>query len=234
MISQNQMNKKITFLVLIALLAPNLVFGETDTSNSVQTKNEAERQKIETLRQEKEQERTTIKDELETKKENLKQEMEQKKEEVKNTIEERKQNATENVNREVAKFVRNMNERLNAAVNRLVKLADRIDSRIAKMETDKINVTKAKELMVIARAKIETAKASATLVTVATTSTSSTASSTATTTIALIKEAFKVTKAQIEKAKTDIKLAHEALVNVVENLKPGKNKTATTTSESEN
>jgi cellobiose-specific phosphotransferase system component IIA len=45
----------------------------------------------------------------------------------------------------------------------------------------------------------------------------------------MIKKDFDGLRAQLDKAKTDIKAAHAALVDVVNNLKPGRNKTATST-----
>ena len=155
----------------------------------------------------------------ETKKETIKDEIEAKRESIKNSVEERRQNAVDKIKERVDQFVQNVVNRYEAAISRLEKLADRIDSRIAKMEADKIDVTKAKELMVKAKAKIEIAKTSIIGIT--------TTISTNATTTALMKEEFKIIKTQVEKAKEDIKTAHAVLVDVVKNLKPGQNKLET-------
>lgn len=190
------MKNKILLLSLVSLLAlPNLSLAETNASTT---------------------KRDTIRDEIENKREMLK-----------NSVEERRQNAVEKIKERVDQFVQNVVNRYEAAVNRLEKLGERIDSRIAKMEkqntlketSDSTDLSKAKELMVIARTKIEIAKTSIAGIT-------ATVSANATTT-ALMKEEFKTMKTQVEKAKEDIKVAHVALVDVVKNLKPGQNKLET-------
>lgn len=168
--------------------------------------------------------RETIKNEIENKKEALKQEMEQKKEAVKNSVGEIRQNATDKITERVNQFVEKMIERFNAATNRLDLLVKRIESRITKIESKNIDESKAKELLATAKIKIEAAKSSISLVTFQTNITSAAASTTASTTAAAIKNAFKITKTQIEKAKQDLKDAHAALIDVVNSLKPGDNK----------
>ena len=150
---------------------------------------------------------STIRDKIEAKKEALK-----------NSVEERRQNALNKIIERVNQFVQNIIERFDAATNRLEKLADRINSRITKMEARNVDVAKAKELLAAAKAKIETAKISVTGIAGATIDTSL-----STTTVA-VKKDFGIIKTKIEKAKEDIKAAHAALVEVVNNLKPGQNK----------
>lgn len=193
------MKKKLLFFVLVSLLVmPSLSFAETSTSTSVKEKNEVKKEKVE-------QKRETIKDEIEAKKEALK-----------NSIEERRQNALDKIKERVDKFVQNMTERFNAAIERLDTLASRIDSRIAKLKEAKIDATKAERLMATAKTKITVAKTSVSGLTGAISDTASTTAS--------VKEEFKAIKDQIEKAKNDIKAAHAALVDVVNNLKPGQEK----------
>ncbi len=163
---------------------------------------------------------TTIKDEINARKET-----------VKNSVDTIRQNAIDKIKEQIDQFVQNIVERFDAATGRLEKLADRIDSRIAKIEANKIDVTQAKELLVTARAKIEIAKTSTLYID------TNIASSTATSTAAL-KEEYGVVKIQIEKAKEDIKTAQTALLDVVNSLKSGDNKlknstasTATTTNQ---
>lgn len=217
-----RIENKILFLVLVSLLAlPSLSFAEPCTADvkvcsdgsyvsrsgpscefgSCPTKTEGVGTKVDLEKKKRE----TIKDEIEAKRES-----------IKNSVEERRQNATNKIKERIDQFVQNIVDRYEAAVNRLEKLAERIDSRISKMEADKIDVKKAKELMVTAKSKIATAKTSIASIT--------TTIGTNATTTALMKEEFKAIKIQVEKAKEDIKAAHQALIKVVENLKPGKNK----------
>jgi hypothetical protein len=200
-------NKLLLFLIVISLaILPNLSSAQTRA--------------------------TTTKANVE-KRDTIKAVIDAKKEAVKNSAEEIRLNAIAKIKNVVDKFVQNVLDRYSAAIARLGKLADRIDSRIAKMEAKKIDVSKAKELMVTARAKIETARVSTILINLP----ANTASSTATTTIASLKENFKVAKTALEKAKTDIKAAQAALVDVVNSLKPGDEKlrgSATTTATTTN
>lgn len=199
------MKNKLLFFALTSLLVvPVLSIAQTTTKNRTES-----------------EERGTIKNQLDAKKEELKQEMKQKREELGDNIQERKHNAIAKMEGKVNKFVQNVIERNNAAIERFTKLADRIDSRIAKLDANKIDTTKAKSLMVTARAKIETAKASIALIKLPSTVAAST---TASTTVSMLKEAFQTVQKQIEKAKTDLKAAHAALVNVIENIKPGQEK----------
>lgn len=183
---------------------------------------------LDARKKELEQKRETIRTEIEKRKEELKTEINEKKDSIKNEVEKKRENAINQIKERLAKFVANTIERYEAAIERLEKLAQRIDSRIAKFEAEGVNVTKAKELMVVAKLKIETAKTSVSGINL---QSELTASSTATTTV-MIKKDFEGLRVQLEKAKTDIKAAHAALVDVVKNLKPGRNKTATSTATS--
>jgi hypothetical protein len=164
----------------------------------------------------------------------IKDRISEKKDEVKSKIEEKRGEVQDKIKARVDEFTKKVIERYEAALDRLVNLAARIDSRIAKFEAEGTNQAKAKELMVTAKAKIEIAKTSianikAGIYATSTASTTSvTASSTATTTPSL-KPGFDRLRLVMQKAKTDLKAAHAALVEVVKNIKPGRNKTATTT-----
>jgi len=165
----------------------------------------------------------------------IKSEIDAQKAALKNSVEEAKQNATDKIKTQIDQFVQNIINRFDAATARLGKLADRIDSRMAKMEAQKIDVSKAKSLMVVARVKLETARISVISISLP----ADVASSTVSSTIASLREDFKIVKTQIEKAKTDIKAAQAALVDVVNSLKPGdeklkKNSLATTTATTTN
>jgi hypothetical protein len=167
----------------------------------------------------------TIKDEIEAKREAIKQNVASKTDAIKESVEARRQNALNKIIDRIGQFVANIITRYDAAVNRLEILSNRIDSRIAKTEEQKIDVTKAKELLANAKAKIEIAKTSTLNIT------GNIASSTASSTAELKKE-YEIVKTEMGKAKEDIKTAHAALVDVVNSLKPGNNKTkdASTTS----
>jgi exonuclease VII small subunit len=193
-------------LVAISLIAlPNLSLAETNVSTTSKANPEK---------------RNVIKAAIDTKQEA-----------IKNSVEEMRHNAIVKIEERVGQFVQTVIDRYNAATARLEKLADRIDSRIAKMEAAKIDVSKAKELMTVARVKIETARVSIVLINLPT----SVASSTTSTTIASLKEDYKTSKTQIDKAKTDLKAAQAVLVDIINNLKPGdkklKGSSSTTTTE---
>lgn len=223
-------NKILLSGVLVALCVLPFVSlaeeGSVESRVKVGTSTEARlkaKAELEAKKKELEDKKESIKSEIESKREALKEEVENRKDSIKNSVEERRQNAVNKIKERIDQFLQDVAERFEAAINRLEKLSDRISSRINKLEAEKIDVSKAKELLIIAKAKIDIAKTSAGNITIA--------SSTATTTVAL-KESFKSLKTIIETAKKDIKAAHAALIDVVKNLKPGRNndKTATTTS----
>lgn len=204
-ISNGMKNKLLLSAIIVTFgILPAISFADTATSSNDKVK-----------------ENQTIKDEIEAKKEALK-----------NSVDSIKQNALDKMKEQINQYVLNVIERFDAATGRLDKLAQRIDSRISKIEAKNIDVSVAKELLVAARTKIEIAKTSTLYIT------TDIASSTATSTAAL-KEEYKIIKDQISKAKDDVKAAQAALVDVVNSLKPGDNKlknsaaspTATTTNE---
>jgi len=148
----------------------------------------------------------------------IKAELEAKKEALVSAVQEKKQSVIDQIKIRMDQFVQKVVERLGAANNRLEKIAGRIDSRIAKMQAQNIDVAAAKTLLATARTDIETAQTSTAMIT------ADFASSEATSTAAL-RDEYTVVKTEIEKAKNDIKTAHAALVDVVNSLKPGSNKT---------
>jgi len=194
-------NKLLSLLVVVLLgVLPVVSFAETTgPGNNPETKGKVE-QKI-----------NTIKDNLEARKDA-----------VKNSVQERRQNVVDKILERTNQFIQNVIERFEAVVNRFDVLVQRIESRIAKIESRNIDESRAKELLAAAKVKIETAKSSIAFIAVI--PATSVASTTASTTASMIKEAFKNVKTQIEKAKKDLRDAHAALVDVVNNLKPGDNK----------
>lgn len=98
-----------------------------------------------------------------------------------------------------------------------------------KLEAEGINVIEAKNLLDAARLKIGIAASSTALIKIeANEFMSENASSTATSTN--YKNEYRDIKNAVEKAKKDIKAAHAALVDVINSLKPGRNKPKTATS----
>jgi len=139
--------------------------------------------------------------------------VEQKLQEIKNKYREQRQTR-------IAAYVEKMIARFNAAVERLEKLAVRIDSHLTNLETKKVNVTEARALLITANTKIQEAKNSIALI--RPTADSALQSDD-------IKMAFESARQIIDNAKTALKSVHAALVDVINSIKPGLNKTATTT-----
>ncbi|MFH0804027.1 MAG: hypothetical protein V1896_00275 [Candidatus Zambryskibacteria bacterium] len=201
-------NKSLLILVIVSLLIlPGLSFAQSTASGNTESEDGGKAKEV-----------RTIKDEIENKKQILRQEMASRTDAIKSSVQERRQNAVDKVIERINQFVSNIIKRYDAATNRLEILADRIDSRITKIESGNIDVSKAKELLTVARAKIEIAKAGVNDIA------STTSNTTFGSTTATVKKDFEVIKIQIEKAKEDIRVAHAALIDVVENLKPGQNK----------
>jgi Skp family chaperone for outer membrane proteins len=231
--------------LLVFALSPLLTSAESSTNASTtkpriespewfKQRNEEAKAEFEARKKEIEQRREDLKDEMESKradfkaenkqnKEALKNEIETRKEDLKNKIEERKEGALGKIQERLVKFNQNIKERFDAAIERLEQLAGRIDSRIAKMETENKDVKTAKDLMVVAKLKIETAKTSIAGIDL---EAGVIASSTATSTSAF-KADFEKLKNQVEKAKNDIRSAHSSLIDVVNSLKPGQATTTT-------
>ena len=150
----------------------------------------------------------------------IRDQMEAKREALKTAVEERRDTAINKIKDRIADFTDKVIKRFEAALERLEKLATRIESRIAKMEAEGIDVVEAKELLLAAEAKIEIAKTSVAEISLPL---QDVISDTGTTTAA-IKGKYESLRAEIVKAKEDIKAAHAALVEVILNLKPGFNK----------
>lgn len=203
--------------------------GQISTSSQwYKEKSEEAKKEFELRKKEIETKREALKEEIEKRREEMKKELEDRKENIRGEVEKRREENLQKIQEKASKFIKNVLERYEAAIERIEKLASRIETRITKMESDQIDVKKAKELMLIAKVKIETAKTSVAGVKL---DAELVSTSTATTTSAF-KADFQKFRTQLENAKKDIKAAHAALVEVINNLKPGLNKatsTATTT-----
>ncbi|MEK7535458.1 MAG: hypothetical protein AAB590_00370 [Patescibacteria group bacterium] len=195
------MNKtKIIFAVGIAsLLISSPVFAESATGTksreSGMEKREVAKERVSDKREE-----------LEAKKSELKTEVSAKRMEL------------------VKKFAAKMVKVHQAAVNRLDKLADRIEARIAKFEVSKnVNLDEAEALLVAARAKITIAQNY--LNTIPGMVTTATATGTPAT-------AFSAIKGYFATSRDNLKDAHGSLVDVISSIKVGMkiaSSTATTT-----
>jgi chromosome segregation ATPase len=146
----------------------------------------------------------------------LKEKVEAKRDEVKNKIEERKDDARERIETRFAKFMAKVVERLNAAAGRFDKITLRIESRLTKLEDEGADESKARALLITAKQKLDIARISINNVNIAASSTIS-ASTT-------LKMNYPAIKNVVEKAKDDLKATQAALVDVIRNIKPGKNK----------
>lgn len=210
--------KIITILAIGLAMLPIVSYAENASStNQIRTKEELQE----------------MREKAEDRKETIKEEMERRKEEVQNQIQERREELQNKVENKIADFILKISNRYGAAIERLEGIAERIESRIIKLEDQGINQTKAKELVLEAREKITTAKASLTLIGDWEAEMKSVASSTASSTASNIKSRFPELKNLIAGGKEDIKEAHAALVEVIKNIKPGLNKATTTETETE-
>jgi len=104
----------------------------------------------------------TLRGELQDKRQEVRTELQQKRGEIKTSIsqerEKIKAERVQFVNERVGKLVDQMIKRFNTALERLVKIADRVDSRIAKVKANGKDTSLAEKSVSDARAKIEQAK----------------------------------------------------------------------------
>ena len=210
---RNTKLKIISTVILGLMLLPIASFAETGSTTSTTTRASIKTE-IEKRREEAKNKIDQNKQEFELRKEEIKQGMETKREELKQKVEERKQMIDSKIEERLSKFISKLEERFNSAIERLEILVTRIESRIAKMDEEDIDTTKAKELLTEAKGKIEIAKTS--ILAIGTKADEVLAGDT--------RALYPELKTVVEKAKSDIKSAHEALINVVRELKPGFNK----------
>ena len=189
------MKNKILFTSLsLIFILPILTSAQSTTSPKI-------------IREELQQTRNTIKDEVKKEKENLK-----------NSVENRRNEAVIKIRERLDKFNQNLIERFDASIDRLEKIANRLDSRIAKIKARNIDTTSTDKLMVIARNKIETAKIAVTNIA------STTANTNFGTTTAELKGNFNNLKTEIENTKKTIKEAQIALLDAVKSLRASDDK----------
>ncbi len=161
--------------------------------------------KLEAFHQDVEQKRETLREDIETKREEFRNDAEKRQEELKKTIGEVRA-------KRIEEFFNQMMERMDAAIDRLDKLAARIQSRLDKLAADGKNVStqqtlldKAKTSITAAQSAIDDAKAKFTTM----------ASSTDP------KAEFAQVRDAVVVVRDKTKDAHAALVDVINSIKVG-------------
>jgi len=195
----------------VAPVATVKVNSVTDLRAEVKEERAVEMEK----RQEEKREIKEDKNEIKTTVKENRKELEQKRDELKKQVADKRMQL-------VAKFATQMTRVHQAAIKRLTKLGDRIDSRIAKIEAGKkVSMADAKAKMVIARADIAAAQtyldgiaAQVTVITSASTTP---------------QVALKDVKDLFAKSRESLKTAQQALVDVISSIKVGIAVSATTT-----
>lgn len=156
----------------------------------------------------------------------LREKAQEKKDQIKEKVDSKREETQNRVKDRLDSFIKTVIERLTAATERFDKIALRIESRITKLESEGVDESKAKELLVTAKTKISVAKAGISNIHIAASSTVATSTD--------LKVNYQAIKDAVEKSKEDLKAAQSALVEVIRNMKPGQNKlNATTTAKVE-
>lgn len=114
------------------------------------------------------------------------------------------------------RFAATMITRMQAAIDRMKKLADRLDSRITKEKERGVDTTKAEASLAIARVKIADAQAAITVATTTVSAESTYASVSASTTKP--SDIGKPVREALNKAKDAVFAAHKALVDAISSL----------------
>lgn len=208
------MNKKYLFSVvfIFMLLLSGSVFAEENETKTI--KIDEAREKLLDLKQRALEERAEARARLASTTEKLK----EKRKELKSDAELK---LAKKLEERKAKVV----EVFEKALENVKNLIERIASRISKMEAESINVAEAKVLLETARSKFTLAETElANLENMLLSDIPSGSTSTER------KSALKSLNAQSEKAKTAIKAAHKATVDVISSLKRGLMKSKTSTS----
>lgn len=235
------------FLAIAAALGPT-AFAEENSAPGVRGQIRDGRENIreekqdrkedgKTLRQDFRADRATLKNSTSTKRETAEQ-VRDLRQDLQEDVKARNEEAREKIKDERA-HIRDLKEerrreqakkhfdhmvaRMVAHIERLEKLADRIDSRIKKFEATGRDMTKAKQLLVTAEAKISAAKSA--LETFKTEGSAIVATIASTTP----KDTLKNLKSLADVVEKAIKEAHRALVDAVNSMIPGKPGRATTT-----
>jgi len=228
-IQTNMKQIKIIAITIAVLMTAPFVFAETNTAttgiNPEKTRMELLRQKADEIRakasttKEKLLEQVkALREKASTTRANLQKEAQTMREKVQDKKVEMKNNFDAKKIAILKRTAENTVRILQEAINRLEKIAVRIDSRITKMEANTIDVTQAKANMVIARQKIADAKtALATAKNVI--ATIETDAKNASTTPNIMGDSTKKIKEQARLVKDALQSAHSALVQSIKELK---------------
>ena len=112
----------------------------------------------------------------------------------------------------IASYLENVSKKMTAAVERLDILSGRIESRINKLEERGVDMTKAKELLQTARARIREAGESLSM---------ALSQARETLTIDISRDSFGKAVATLAQAKEKLRDAHQALVEAIRAMKAG-------------
>lgn len=202
--------------LLVVLFAGSIAYAENlspTTAKQVRATATSTSQVREEVRNEIRQMVASTTDKIKELRDERKVQMEQKLQEIKNKYQEQRQTR-------IAAYMEKMINRFNAAATRLETLANRLDSHLTNLETKKVDTIEARALLVIAKTKIQVAKDSIILIQPTTDSALQSID---------MKAAFDSVKQIIAATQQTLKDVHAALVDVINSIKPGLNKTATTT-----
>lgn len=122
----------------------------------------------------------------------------------------------EKFNTGIANQIAKVNDRLSDAIDRITKVDTRLVAHIAKLKSRNIDTSTSDALLLEAKAKLTTATEKVTALNTSLQAILATNISTTT---------KNTIKAKITEANTYVKSAHAAYIKVIENLKPGRNKT---------
>lgn len=199
--------KKLTLTALILFMLPFGLYATEleDESNNGSSKPLEVRRQIEERKVEFEKKRV----EMQEKRELIKANFEEKKEAIKNGIEQRREAVNEKVKERLEKFINILIERFTAAQERLAELASRIESRLAKMEADGLDVSAQKTAL--ASAKVLIGDLTQSISEIETMSTEVLTGET--------RALYPELKEAVEATKSEIKTAHQALVDIIVSLK---------------
>ena len=206
----------LSFVIIFTFIVSGIASAET--SSSAKSKIDGVKQKIEEIKQKAEIEREQTKQKIASSTEKLKEKKEELKNEIEIKIGKKLDDQKIKIANEFEKTIRNLKD-----------LVLRIESRIAKIDAEKIDTSVSKTLLANAKTNLSLAETELTNlenllaqnIPVVSTSTSEKAQR---------NTILKTIKTQSEKTKNSIKTAHLSIIKVVESLKKGlikKNSTST-------
>lgn len=208
---------KVGLVSLLLTTAGVALAQNTTATSSVRDTIKEKHQEVKNIRNEA---RNEVRQMVASTTDKIKELRDERKAQVEVKLQEIKAKYQENRRARIAAYVEKIINRHNAAASRLDELAKRIGAHLTKLEAKKVKTTEARNLLVIAETKIQAAKdVIARIKPAADTALSATD----------VKAAFDIARQEISDSNQALRGAHAALVNVINSIKPGLNKTATTT-----